>query len=74
MSGRAADIKVVGYSPLQVCQWFRDQDQPPYDQLILEFQRWTHVSVAPEHTPARHEVLTAQRVNGRTVYHPGLIG
>lgn len=48
----------------------------PFDQLILEFydgenpnSGWVHVSHRPE---GRREVLTATRIDGKTVYKKGL--
>jgi len=49
----------------------------PFDQLILEFHTrgipdsgWVHVSYRPR---GRGEVLTAERISGRTVYSRGII-
>lgn len=66
--GEAADISVGGMSPKQVCEIIIKLGLP-FDQLIMEFGRWTHVSYGPRN---RRQVLTAKSVNGRTVYTPGL--
>jgi hypothetical protein len=42
--GCAADIRVPGMTPDQVVQAIRDSDIQ-YDQLIREFDSWTHISV-----------------------------
>lgn len=76
VQGLAADIVVSGHTPLQVCEWVRDNLQS-YDQVIHEFGQWAHVSVAPSFGPVRLQELTAvktQPVLGikKTVYVPGL--
>lgn len=43
--GCAADIRVVGLTPDEVVRAIR-ASKLPYDQVIREFDRWTHVSVA----------------------------
>lgn len=69
----AADFKVAGYSPLDVCEWIGEHLPFAFDQLIHEFGRWVHVSVAPEGIAPRNERLTAyRRKDGKTVYVPGL--
>ena len=45
-----------------------------FDQCILEFGAWVHLGVAPSGSAPRREVLTAERVNGKTVYTRGLKG
>jgi hypothetical protein len=42
--GCAADIRVADMSPYQVMQIIT-HSALPYDQCILEFNRWTHVSI-----------------------------
>lgn len=73
MKGEAADFVVPGYTPLEVCTWIRDADLP-FDQLIHEFGRWVHVSIAVDREP-RGECLTAFRDPNRrrTVYVPDLV-
>lgn len=41
--GEAADFKVPGLTPVQVFDFVRGSDLP-FDQLILEFNQWTHIS------------------------------
>lgn len=55
LRGEAADIRVPGMTPNEVVQAIRSA-KLPYDQLIREFDRWTHVSIAPGRTP-RGQVL-----------------
>lgn len=68
MTGEAADIQVSGLSPIQVCRRIIALELP-FDQLILEFNQWTHVSHSPRN---RRQVLTAKKVAGKTVYLNGL--
>jgi hypothetical protein len=42
--GCAADIRVVGVTPRQVCEAII-KSKLEYDQVILEFNSWTHVSI-----------------------------
>jgi hypothetical protein len=42
--GCAADIRVVGMKPDEVVRAIIEADLP-YDQVIREFDRWTHVSI-----------------------------
>jgi hypothetical protein len=42
--GCAADIRVPGVTPDQVVKAIMAADLP-YDQLIREFDRWTHISI-----------------------------
>jgi zinc D-Ala-D-Ala carboxypeptidase len=43
--GCAADIRVPGMTPDEVVKAIVSSDLP-YDQVIREFDRWTHVSIA----------------------------
>jgi len=43
-SGCAADIRVVGMTPNEVVNAIIAANLP-YDQVIREFDRWTHVSI-----------------------------
>ena len=42
--GCAADFRIPGVSPREVVQTIVDSGLP-YDQIILEFDAWTHISV-----------------------------
>jgi len=70
LTGQAADITVLGLPPFAVCQRIIAM-RLPFDQLILEFGQWTHVSYSTERQ--RGQVLTAKRINGKTKYLPGLV-
>ena len=69
MKGEAADIIAAGYTPLQLCREIAMLDLP-FDQLILEFDEWSHVSFSDR---KRGQILTARRINGETVYLKGLV-
>lgn len=71
MQGRAADIIVPGLSPLVVCKAIMDLGLP-VSQVIHEFGRWCHVSVALDVGNPELQTLTARKVKGRTVYEAGL--
>jgi hypothetical protein len=55
--GAAADIKCAGVSPQEAIEILLEADLP-YDQLILEYSSWVHISVPndPQDKP-RKEVL-----------------
>lgn len=75
--GLAADIIVTDRSHMEVAEWIRAHTLS-YDQLILEFGQWVHVSTAPKGRAPRSQSLTAVKVPARvidtprTVYVPGL--
>jgi len=73
--GEAADIVVPGLSPYEVCRAIVDAGIP-FDQLIHEFGRWTHVSTRRIGARPRGQTLTSmkRRTLGirRTIYVPGI--
>lgn len=68
MVGEAADFVVSGMTPIQACRRIVALELP-FDQLILEFDRWVHVSYGHTH---RRQVLTARKIKGKTRYLPGI--
>lgn len=56
--GCAADLRVPGMTPREVVQACVDAGIP-YDQIILEFDSWTHISVPniPEASPRRQALI-----------------
>lgn len=72
--GYAADFEVFGVDNKVLAQWIRDN--LPFTQLILEFYTgasnsgWVHASYNPANL--KKQVLTAQRVGGRTKYTAGI--
>jgi hypothetical protein len=72
MEGRAADIAIDGMTPLQLAQYI-DSLKLPFNQLILEFDEWVHVSVPDINIAPKREVLTARHISGKTIYLPGIV-
>lgn len=73
--GEAVDIECVHASTEEVSRFIHDNLD--FDQLILEFYTpgdpnsgWTHVSYKDNKN--RKSVLTASKINGKTVYTKGL--
>ena len=63
--GCAADIRVPGMTPDEVVKSIMASDLP-YDQLIREFDRWTHISVVNEQSgTARKQVLIIDKQGTR---------
>jgi hypothetical protein len=56
--GCAADIRVPGMTPKEVVEAIMSSDIP-YDQLIKEFDSWTHISVpnTPTDKPRRQALI-----------------
>ena len=64
-SGCAADIRVPGMTPDEVVKAIMLSGLD-YDQLIREFDRWTHVSIPTiQGTPARRQALIIDRTGTR---------
>ena len=57
-TGCACDIRVPTMTPDEVVRAIKNSDLP-YDQLIREFDRWTHLSVPnnPEDKPRRQVLI-----------------
>ncbi|MCE5986330.1 D-Ala-D-Ala carboxypeptidase family metallohydrolase [Pseudomonas sp. 5FOS] len=66
IQGLAADFTVIKLSPRETVRRI-SESAVPFDQLILEFDRWVHLSVTRD-TP-RRQVLTIRKGSG---YLPGL--
>ena len=56
--GCAADLRVPGMTPDEVVKAVMASDLP-FDQVIREFDRWTHISIPnnPELTPRRQALI-----------------
>lgn len=72
LTGRAADIRAIGMTPVTLARFIERQGLPA-DKVILEFGEWVHVQVssAPAEQP-RKQYLTARHANGVTQYFEGL--
>ena len=69
VTGEAADFTVAGLTPREVVTKIA-ASTIAFDQLILEFDEWVHVSFNDN---PRRQVLTAKKINGKTVYLPGIV-
>ena len=67
MYGRAADIRALGMSPKGLFSLIANSDIE-YKQLILEFDRWVHISIEQVGVEPRRERLVASKVGKKTVY------
>ncbi len=67
--GRAADIKVAGMKPLDVCELILSMGLP-FEQVIHEFGSWTHVAIAPDGKAPKRQCLTIDRLGTRPGLHP----
>ena len=68
MKGQAADFRIDGVSPLDICRFLKNSDIE-FDQAIEE-GTWTHVSWSED---PRKEMLTAKfDKNGKATYTRGL--
>ncbi len=58
ITGCAADFYVTGLTPKQVIDICLDRDLP-FDQIILEFNSWVHISVpnTPDKPPRRNKLV-----------------
>ena len=56
--GCAADLRIPGMTPDEVVKAVIASDLP-YDQVIREFDRWTHISIpnSPELTPRKQALI-----------------
>jgi len=69
MTGHAVDFTCPGFgTPSQVASHLA-KHLTDFDQIIEEFGGWVHVGFGPG---KRGQELTARKVNGKTVYKPGI--
>lgn len=79
--GLAADFDIQGLTSAQTAKLvkeMKDKGLLDYDQLILEFPKrgnaaWVHIGFRAGGQNHRRQELTANRVNGKTVYSAGLL-
>lgn len=67
--GKAVDIVVDGIAPYAVVELLLKLNIP-FDQAINEFNDWVHISFNKDIN--RKQVLTAKKINGKTLYTNGL--
>lgn len=72
MAAMAADFEVSGVPHIEVCRSIPDII-PEFDQVIYEFgpTGWVHLGLT--HGLPRHQLLTAVKLSGKTVYKPGIL-
>ena len=63
-TGCAADIQVPGMTPDEVVKLIRSADLE-FDQVIREFDRWTHISIPLEGVAPRKTALVIDRSGTR---------
>ena len=68
LSGFAIDFKVAEFSPFEVSHFLAGREDFDFDQLILEYDSWTHISFDPMY---RYNVLTVRKGTG---YLQGIVG
>ena len=61
--GLAADIRVKGMTPYEVCKAIQDSGIP-YDKIILEFDSWCHIQVQRDPAKNRMEEYTIRTGTG----------
>jgi zinc D-Ala-D-Ala carboxypeptidase len=71
MDARAADVIVHGLSAQSAFRGIATiVHRLPINQLILEFNRWVHVSVSANGLKPKRQMLVASWVDGKKVYTP----
>lgn len=72
MAAMAADFEVSGVPNIEVCRSI-PEIIPEFDQVIYEFgpTGWVHLGLT--HELPRHQLLTAVKLGGKTVYKPGIL-
>ena len=73
MSGCAADIVAIGYTPLELFDFIMDnRKRIAYDRLINEFSRWVHIDIDPLNpvpiSQKKRKHLVAVSLGGKVIY------
>ncbi len=69
-NGLAADHTTHGLVLEEEMEWWLLHDHIPWDQAILEFDRWIHIGAARPGTEPRHQALRIAAGTGYTLYQP----
>jgi len=65
LTGLAADLTCSNFgTPRELCAAIA-QSEVPFDQVIVEFDRWVHVGLAPEGQIPRRQVLRIDQTGTR---------
>lgn len=68
----AADVRVPGMTPYRLACFIRDNMvEEGFDQVIHEFGSWVHIGLSEG--IMRQELLTAMKINKKTVYKSGIL-
>ena len=74
IDGLAADFNVEGVNTYDAAMTIAKAIHTlPVKQLIYEFGRWVHVSVAAPGDIPRRQIFTARKLDGRTNYITGIV-
>jgi zinc D-Ala-D-Ala carboxypeptidase len=65
--GKAADIYCPGMTPKELANYIINQTELPFDQIILEFSNWVHISFDHNKVQQRGDKL---QINVGTNYLP----
>lgn len=66
--GQACDFNVEGMKPKQVFDYIIKETKLPFDQVIMEFGQWIHISYDRNKEKQRGSKLIARNENGKTIY------
>lgn len=74
LTGRAIDFQIDGYTPHCVATEIRKNKgvMEDIDQLILEFNRWVHIGIAPVGVAPRRQVFSYKFVDGKKTLIQGI--
>ena len=75
MKALACDFEVQGIDNITVCREIAKKFAGRFDQLIYEFgpSGWVHVGLSRSDATNRHQLLSAVKENGKTMYKQGII-
>lgn len=81
VQGLAVDFDIQGFTSAETAKMVKEMREKgliDYDQLILEYPKagsgaWVHIGWKKDPKDYRHQELTANKVNGETVYSSGLL-
>lgn len=77
MQGYAADLIAPKFGTPYELALFLSKELPrrgiKFDQIISEFGDWVHVGLCTQAGEQRGELLTAKKVNDKTVYKKGIL-
>jgi len=66
--GKASDIKAEGMTAKELFDFIINETKLPYDKVILEFDKWVHITYDRNKKKQRGIKEIAVKENGKTVY------